>query len=81
MILAINLLILVWLLKIMLIDEVSDSIGAVVILVVVFLLFFNLYSLVLYNLFRKYNRNTIFHNIMFLILLILPIMAIWYYTS
>ena len=80
-ILLINALMLIWLLKLIYIDKVNDSVGVLILIAIVFLIFYNLYSLLLYNLFGKRPNKGVFYNGIFFILLVLPILVIWYYTS
>ena len=76
----INTIVIVWILKVTFFDKDSDSIGLLTGATILFLLFFNVYAFVLYNIFNNKWSNLL-SKIAFFVLLIIPLFIIWYLTS
>ena len=79
-IIIIDLIMLLLLIKVLFLDANSDTIGLFTILTSIFFLLYNLYAIVVLRLFFTGNRS-IYAKIAYIIMLLLPIITLWYYTS
>jgi hypothetical protein len=78
---VINAIILGWLLKVVLIDYTDEGIGFLFMLTFIFLGIYNCYLLAIYNLYPENKRRLIYPEIIYGVVLILPVFILWYYTS
>ena len=69
-----NILILGWLVKEMMFSEVSDVLGGFILIVLILLIFYNIYALVIFNYFKWNYSNKIVVELIYLLLLLSPIM-------
>lgn len=77
----INAVILGWILKVVLFDGTSDSVGIFFIISMVFLLVYNSYNMLVYNLFPSTSRRILFIELLYVFFLLLPVFLLWYFTS
>ena len=80
-IVIIDLLIIFWLLKTILFDESSDVVGLFALITIIFFLLYNTYAVFLYKVYFRQVRNNLFVEALYVLLLILPILLLWYYTK
>ncbi len=78
---VINVIVLLWLTKVFFLDGSTDVFGLFFILTLLFLIVYNIYAVVLYNIFFKNANHFYYIEVGFLILLSLPIALLWYFTS
>ena len=81
LIIIIDLIILLWLLKVLLLDKSSDVVGLFVVLTIAFLLLYNAYAYLIYKIYFRQMRNNFFIEALYVFLLILPILLLWRYTK
>jgi hypothetical protein len=62
---SINAVILGWILKVFLFDGTSDSVGIFFIISIVFLIVYNLYNMLVYNLFPGTSRRILFVELLY----------------
>lgn len=80
-IIIINAIILGWLLKVIISDGNSDMAGTFSLLTLFFLLAYDGYAFILYKLYFKNETKNISIETGFFLLLLLPIILLWYFTS
>jgi len=79
-IILINVLVILWLLKILYFDHDSDVVGFLGLLTIVFLVFYDLYAALIIQLFFKKNTKISIEGI-FILLLIIPFVLLWLFTK
>jgi len=79
----INIIVVVWILKVIFFDALNDNSGILIIGTLLFLLAFNFYAYLIYlafvNLLKVSNGSI--HKLLYLIVLLLPFFVIWRMTS
>jgi hypothetical protein len=80
-IIIIDLIILLWLLKVILLDKSSDVVGLFTVLTIIFLLLYNAYAYLVYKVYFRKARNNFFTEALYVFLLIVPIILLWRYTK
>jgi hypothetical protein len=73
----INVIILGYLVKEMYSADVSDTLGMFTLIVIFFLIIFNIYAVIILNYFKWDFRNKVLTESLFLFLLLAPIIAVW----
>jgi hypothetical protein len=80
-IISINFLILGWLIKVITYDDTSDMIGFFSVLTLLFLIVYNVYIFLIQKVYPKNEKENSLIEIGFILLLLLPIMLLWFFTS
>ena len=80
-IVLVNAAVLLLVLKVVLFDETNDGVGAFGIAAFIFLFIYNVYALVIYNTFWENPRRLISIELVYVVLLILPVLFLWSVTA
>lgn len=77
---AIDASILIWLLKVVAFDENSDVIGILIFTTLGVLAIYNSYAFLLYRFFFKNEKHKLYLEVLYFLLLVLPLFSLWYFT-
>jgi hypothetical protein len=77
---AINIVAVLYLLKVVYLDKTSDVVGVFILITLLFLLFYNFYIWIIYFLLSGFKENLVYIKGVYLILLVFPLLILWYLT-
>jgi len=80
LVILINILVILWLLKVIYFDTDSDVIGFFVLLTLVFLILYDAYAFLLAYFFFKRNKGILIE-VIFILMLVVPFGVLWLFTK
>ena len=79
-ILLVNILLLLLIVKVLFFDPISDTNSLFSLFVFIFMVFYNTYVVILYQMLKQ-NKNNYLNDILFYIFFMLPIVLLFYFMS